>query len=137
VLCALEKEIAKRKQKDAYFQSVTAGDGSSESSSDGSDNTINEIIDAAIASSYKRVSERRFILERTPYRKGNARKIFERDLQEEDNNDDTRPWLSEEEFMAKYRVKRGSFKIILAQIKDHPVFQTTGKKSNHRPRTSC
>ena len=42
VLRALEKEIAKRKRKDALFQLVTAGDDS-ESSSDGSDNTINEI----------------------------------------------------------------------------------------------
>ena len=32
------------------------------------------------------------------------------------------PWLTEEEFLQKYRCKRASFWLVVGLIKDHPVF---------------
>lgn len=39
-----------------------------------------------------------------------------------------RPWLSEDEFLAKYRVSRVSFAKLVDLIKNHKVFNTGAKK---------
>jgi hypothetical protein len=38
------------------------------------------------------------------------------------------PWLTDEEFLQKYRMHRDSFKMIVSLINNHPAFQSRGRK---------
>ena len=44
-------------------------------------------------------------------------------------------WLNKEEFQQKYQMGKASFKKILEMIKDHPLFDSGGKKKQQNPQT--
>ena len=50
-----------------------------------------------------------------------------------DNLDGTPPWLSNEEFLQKYRLHRDSFKHIIDKIHQHLVFQSDTSRRPQRP----
>jgi hypothetical protein len=54
--------------------------------------------------------------------------VFERDLREEAYPDGTPPWLTEDEFLQKYRMHRQSFYRLLSLIENHPAFVSNGRK---------
>jgi hypothetical protein len=57
------------------------------------------------------------------------RNMFDRDLEDQDNEDGSLPLLQEEEFLQKYCwMHHKSFRKLLDMIKEHPVFQTYGVK---------
>jgi hypothetical protein len=58
----------------------------------------------------------------------NSKFIFERDLKEDDEADGTPPWLTDEEFVQKYRMHCDSFRMIVSLINNHPAFQSRGEK---------
>jgi vacuolar-type H+-ATPase subunit I/STV1 len=98
--------VIKRRRVEAAFRLV------SYDSDDRSDteqcNIVEGRIDNVIELAYNTVLSQRYLLQRKPYRKGFSHKIFERDLQREDNPDDTPPWLKDDEFVQKYRMNRDS-----------------------------
>ena len=81
-----------------------------------------------IQAGYESILSRRYLLDRKPYRKGNSRAVFERDLQEDDSEDGTPPWLTDDKFLQKYRMHCDSFKMIVSLINNHPAFKSKGKK---------
>ena len=93
------------------------------------DDTIDQVFTLAIRAGYFGVLSRRYLLPRGSYR-GYCHRIFERDLYEDETGEQL-PWLHCDEFLQKYRVKRGSFWRIVDLIKTHPVFnpeRPTNKK---------
>lgn len=49
------------------------------------------------------------------------------------DDDEQQPWLSENEFVQKYRMSKRNSKAILEMIKDHPVFQNGHKRQQAPP----
>ena len=65
----------------------------------------------------------RYYLERGPYRSHlRAQHRFEDDL-EADDSSEMRAWLTDDEFLRKYRMPREAFDQLLELIKDDPVFE--------------
>jgi hypothetical protein len=54
--------------------------------------------------------------------------IFERDLREDDDADGTPPWLTDDEFLHKYRMHCSSFYHLLSLIENLPAFVSNGPK---------
>jgi hypothetical protein len=93
-------------------------------------------VDFAVAMAIKKGFSRRYMFRKSKYRKGVDR--FELDLENPDEgdilNDDSAdevveeaihlPWLTEDEFIQKYRMSRESFCRIVDLIQDHPVFKS-------------
>eukprot|EP00980_Cylindrotheca_fusiformis_P014079 scaffold3682_cov70-Cylindrotheca_fusiformis.AAC.1 len=72
--------------------------------------------------------KQRFIFRSNTYRRGNPELIFEEDLRDEKKeDDDDEPWLSEDEFLQKYRMSRKNFHRVLDLIKDHEIFQNESR----------
>lgn len=115
--------VIKRRRVEAAFRLVSYDSDDSDT-----DILVEGIIDNVIELAYNTVLSRCYLLPRKPYRKGLAHNIFQRDLQREDNPDGTPPWLTDDEFVQKYRMNRDSFEAIVELIRDHPAFQTRGKK---------
>ena len=67
---------------------------------------------------------KRYLFGRRPYRKGFSKTVFERDLQHDEEDDNSPPWLTDEEFLQKYRMHRENFLQLVGLVKDHPVFQS-------------
>ena len=123
VLKELEKVIRTR-QVEAAFRIVARND--SDTDDDGT--MLSEIIDVTIEQARDTIQGRRYFYDRKPYRTGFSKETFERDLQAEDLPDGTSPWLTDEEFLQKYRMHRDSFQVIVSLIQNHPVFQSKGKR---------
>jgi hypothetical protein len=124
VLKELETIINKRKSA-SLLQTAMVDD----SDSDMEDlNVLDDTITGLLEEAHKSVSSKRYLLNRGRYRKGFSATTFERDLAEDDNDDGTPPWLSDDEFLQKYRMHRDSFKAILSLIKDNPAFHLKWKK---------
>jgi len=124
VIKQLEKLI-KRRKVEAALRSLLHEDSDKANCFD---DEIHDILDVTIQAGYESILSRRYLLDRKPYRKGNSRVVFERDLQEDDAEDGTPPWLTDDEFLQKYRMHRDSFKMIVSLINNHPAFQSKGKK---------
>jgi len=80
--------------------------------------TVDEVLDLAVLSAYNAGDDSRYLSRPTTYRKGMKDKIFLRDLEDclpTTNNQNS--WLTDEEFLQKYRVKRDSFWRIVDIIK--------------------
>jgi hypothetical protein len=84
--------------------------------------TLNLLIDTAVQRSYQRALNSRYSY-RNFYRKGYSKTVFERVLEEEDDDAGTTPWLTENEFLQNFRMQRSSFAHLVELIKDHDVFK--------------
>ena len=126
VLTSLEKDLQKR-QKEAHLKFLLSDDKElfsdvENSSSDDSDaSTLEYLMKLRVIQAKEKVESQRYFGTRKSYRNGHA--VFERDLVETDNDQGVRPWLQDDEFLAKYRMHRESFHGLVGKIKDHPVFQ--------------
>eukprot|EP00977_Amphora_coffeiformis_P018999 scaffold6842_cov135-Amphora_coffeaeformis.AAC.1 len=85
-----------------------------------SSNTLEQILEVAVEGAYMAVDGSRY-LSRRKYRKGHSRKVFARDLYV-DPTGERLPWLTEEEFLKKYRMQRDAFWKLHDLIKEHVVF---------------
>jgi len=140
LLLELEKDLHER-QTYATLRSLlldssdesSASEGSGTDVTDNSTGTIDEIITIGIEDAIERISNQRYAFPRKPYRKGYSKAVFDRDLQEDDDEHGTPPWLTDEEFLQKYRMNRESFKKLLDLIKDHNVFKhVEGRQGRHQ-----
>lgn len=105
---------------------------------DDDENSVEDAIDLSLAIAIKNGENRRYIFRKSKYRKGLDR--FSVDLEEAGDHSDSdssvqeeaerMPWLTDEEFLQKYRMSRESFAKVVQQIEDHPVFnrRTRGRK---------
>jgi hypothetical protein len=96
------------------------------------EDSLEDAIDWAVSRSVHRAENRRYLFRKSRYRKGSDR--FEDNLNnlevvEEDEEDSDisieaakLPWLTDEEFLQKYRMSRESFSRLVGLIQDHPVF---------------
>ena len=132
VIQQLEDEISQR-QEAAMLRLVTQDDSDdSGNSSDNSSATLEDLYDASLTLLYNRVVSTRYVESRAPLRINNCRHVFERDLQREEVGI-PRPWLGEDEFLHKYRMKRESFDLLLELIEGHAVFQRTSRRIQQAP----
>lgn len=76
----------------------------------------------AVAAALESACNRRYVLPRKPYCKGDSVSIFTRDWQTSDNEDGTPAWLTEFEFLERYQMHLEFFQPIVNHIKDHRVF---------------
>jgi hypothetical protein len=83
--------------------------------------SVHAIVDKVVENVKDSILSRRYLLPRKPYRKGYSKMIFERDLREEDDADGTPPWLTDDEFLHKYRMHRSSFYRLLSLVEKHLI----------------
>jgi hypothetical protein len=101
---------------------------------DDEEDSVEDLKDLATAVSLSTIRKRRYISRSTKYRKSPAETRFKTDLNDVSSSSDSSgtsselPWLSDEEFLQKYRVTRKSFDIILEKIRNHPVFESKTKR---------
>lgn len=115
VLMQLEQELRVRRQLEVSRV------GDSDDSDFEDTYVIHDYITNLIEEAHRSISLRRYLF-RKKYRKGFAATTFERDLREDDDQDGTPPWLTDDKFLQKYRMHRDSFKTVLSLIQNHPVF---------------
>ena len=89
---------------------------------------LEEILDLAVESAYENVTSSRYLFREQTYRK--HKPMFQRDLLVQE---DKLPWLSDTEFLEKYRMKRENFDALVEKIKGHQVFENKSTKSKQRP----
>jgi hypothetical protein len=123
VLTELEN-LSKRRRLQATIRSLISNN------EDDNDDmfSVHAIVDKVVENVKESILSRRYLLPRKPYRKGYSKMIFERDLREEDDANGTPPWLTEDEFLHKYRMHRSSFYRLLSLIEKHPAFVSNGRK---------
>jgi hypothetical protein len=95
------------------------------------EDSLEDVKDLATAICLSKIRKSRYLNRSNKYRKSPAVGRFETDLNLDDGesnaSSDTEsdlPWLSDDEFLQKYRVTRKSFYAILSLIKDHDVFSS-------------
>ena len=111
------------------------------------EDSIEDVKDLAYLATYKNCVARRYIFRRSSYRKAVER--FSQDLEDEsaiaaaeEEDEDSAisaegsrmPWLTDDEFLQKYRCTRESFGRLLGLIKNHEVFNcaSTSKKKGRK-----
>ena len=87
----------------------------------------------AVYAAFGSVSNERNVRSRKKYRSSTGVSVFEKDLIEDAAEDGTPPWLTQEEFLEKYRVHRDSFHLLVDKIRDHSVFQSLHGKKKQKP----
>jgi hypothetical protein len=106
------------------FRSAVEDSDSSSESSDSSDDSL--LMDMLIATAYteyqEAISSRDAAAERRRRTAADTRRAFQAELE-----------LSEDDFLAKYRMTRASFDKIADAIKDHEVFKTAGSGRRQPP----
>jgi hypothetical protein len=107
------------------------------------EDSLEDAKDVAVAFSYSSAKKKRYLFRSRKYRKGGDR--FEDDFlnvevereetaadaEERSNIEEEAsklPWLTEDEFLHKYRTTRRSFSLILDEIKDHAIFKAKQKQ---------
>lgn len=100
------------------------------------EDSLEDAKDLAVAMALKNGFTRRYLFRNPKYRKGIDR--FNDDLDDgELNVDDDElteeeasqlPWLTEDEFIQKYRMSRESFNKVLEMIERHKIFKSEGKR---------
>ena len=105
---------------------VVAFDGTSES-----EDTIEQCMGMAIEGAYEATLNKRYI-DRRPYRSGKEQGIFQRDLYEDETGEQL-PWLTDDEFLQKYRMSRESFWQLVDLIKNDVVFANEHSKKKQAP----
>lgn len=112
-----------------------------DSDSDSYEDAVDEALFASITNSHRRRYFSRF-----KSRKGASNRIFEVDLDagdddtddedagnEDTDDEDQPPWLSDDEFLRKYRMSRKNFEAVVEKIKDHEVFNSQVKRRKQKP----
>jgi len=87
----------------------------------GDDDSDEDEFDVFAISALKKIKKRRYLF-RNKVRKS-YQSVFDIDLNEIDNEAQSLPWLSDDEFLQKYRMSRESFEYLVELIQDDPVFK--------------
>jgi DDE superfamily endonuclease len=106
------------------------------------DDSVEDTVDDALAVAVSRAEGRRYLFRRSRYRSAPDR--FKEDLNDLDFDTDedvesvsqeasSLPWLTEEEFLHKYRVTHESFGKIVKLIEGHSIFQSKTKGRKQAP----
>ena len=101
---------------------------------DDSDESVEDIKDLAAAVCLSELRKRRYLERPKKHRKSPANERFRTDLnadkkiQDDNSSKSEMPWLTNDEFLQKYRVSRSSFQYIYDLIRDHPVFNSKTKR---------
>ena len=140
LLKALEREVIRRneaayiRERDAALAAELRNEfGVGLPSGAESTGSYEEMVDMAVYAAFESVSNERYVRSRKKYRSSTGVSVFEKDLIEDDAEDGTPPWLTQEEFLEKYRVHRDSFHLLVDKIRDHSVFQSLHGKSKQKP----
>jgi hypothetical protein len=101
------------------------------------DDSLEDLKDLATLISLGKIRNRRYLFRLSKYRKSPALDWFKTNLldgiteegegESSSASDSEMPWLSDDEFLQKYRVSRRSFQAILNLIKDHEIFASKTK----------
>jgi hypothetical protein len=105
---------------------------------DDDEDSVEDIKDFASAVLLSEVRKRRFYKRHTRYRKSLAKERFYNDLHIKDahstnrshgsDGSSSRPWLSDEEFLQKFRVTKNGFRRILESIRNRSLFTSKTKR---------
>jgi len=82
---------------------------------------MDDAVDSCLIRSLKVVQSRRYTFRNKHHKRKTV--IFKIDLETYLEHSDEHPWLSDEEFLQKYRMNQESFHKLVDLIKDHPVFK--------------
>ena len=106
---------------------------------DDDEDSFEDAKDILLMAGLRNAQRKRFLFRGGSYRKGVNR--FDADVEAEDDDNDEvingeedeisdeasrMPWLTEEEFLQKYRMSRQSFSLLVDEVKDHPIFKAKG-----------
>ena len=100
---------------------------------DDDDDSLEDMKDLATAICLSEIRKRRY-MDRNKYRKSPSGGRFETDLNAGSNNADLSsdtsdlPWLTDDEFLQKFRVTRNGFEEVLNKIKDDSIFDSKTKR---------
>ena len=140
LLKVLEREVIRRneaayiRERDAALAAELRNEfGVGLPSGAESTGSYEEMVDMAVYAAFESVSNERYVRSRKKYRSSTGVSVFEKDLIEDDAEDGTPPWLTQEEFLEKYHVHRDSFHLLVDKIRDHSVFQSLHGKSKQKP----
>ena len=115
---------------------------------DSDSDSFEDAVDENVGVSLKNAERRRYLFRFSKYRKGSSDNIYKTDLdetglsdrlnaagadEEDDLDDEQQPWLSDDEFLQKYRMSRKNFKAVLEMIKDHDVFRNQRNRRQQAP----
>jgi DDE superfamily endonuclease len=102
---------------------------------DDDNDSLEDIKDLATAVCLSEVRKRRYLNRSSRYRKSPAIERFNTDLDDigyhsgsSSESSYELPWLTDDEFLQKYRVTRSSFQVLLNKIKDHSIFESKTKR---------
>ena len=87
-----------------------------------------DFIDLIYLRRYQLLKDNRYTY-REPYRTGLSHVMFQLDIHAETGDDGRRPFLTDLEFLQKYRMTRRSFSKLVSLTKDHPVFNVSASPS--------
>ena len=87
----------------------------------GNQSLLEDNIDLMYLMLYRRIQQSRYI-QRYSYRTGLSLNVFQLDLNTTQEGGGPRPFLSDTEFLQKYRLSRASFGKLVSLIETHPVF---------------
>jgi len=127
-LTVLEREHERRQLKQ-LIHGLHADDSSSsneefeEETDVESEVSVEDVLTHLTGKMLEQSKRQRFMFRPSKYRKGKGKDIMDRDLEEDTSEEGLPPWLTDEDFLQKYRVRRESFYKLLAKIEDHPVFK--------------
>ena len=129
LLRELREEVIKREEE----AKARAALRELQSDPDSDTGSLEDLMDLQVQAQLADVEAKCYLKPRKKYRDTGKDAFFDRDMEEEDSNDeDSHPWLTDEEFLQKYRIHRESFKDLVNRIRDHPVFRTAKKRPQRK-----
>ena len=105
---------------------------------DSDDDSVEDMKDLAAAVCLSELRKRRYFQRSTKYRKSPATQRFKTDLHDGNASDsnsissEEMPWLTDDEFLQKFRVTRFGFDKILQRIKDNEIFTSKIRRMARR-----
>ena len=78
-----------------------------------STDSYEEMVDMAVYAAIEVVRNEWYVHSRKKYRSSTGVSVFKKNLIEDDAEDGTPPWLTQEEFLEKYHVHRDSFHLLV------------------------
>ena len=127
MLTTYEKQIHEYKEATLFHLAMEDNEPTAEvneeDDSSTSSNILLSLMTTQLELEYESHLSERYLQSRNAYRTNANYSVFERDLIDDDDNNGTPPWLTDEEFLQKYRLHRENFDHIVSSINQHLVFK--------------
>ena len=137
LLKAYEKRIREQKEIDLFDLAMDEDDtkvGAIDDDDISSGSTLlNNLIRLQLEQEYAHCLSERYLQSREFYRSSAGQSVFVRDLMQENDDNGTLPWLTDEEFLQKYRLHRGNFDYVVNRIEQNLVFTSDVRRRPQRP----